>query len=177
MLQRQSGRLTQFRAQLSQPLVAALEGIRLRRVSVDDQRDGAREVVNHRQLFGQQQQDVWYAKVIRLGMLLCEQAEPWLDKVRGFKAEVAREPPRKARQAGHGGDLELRLEGSDVVQRIGNGLLARPEWRDVSHLVAAHLDAGAGAQADEAVAAEPLTAHHRFQQEGVAVVGEFEVNR
>ena len=53
-------------------------------------------------------------------MLLCEQAEPWLDIVRGFKAEVAREPVGKTRQARHGGNLELRLEGSDVVERIGS---------------------------------------------------------
>ena len=50
--------------------------------------------------------------------------------MRGFKAEVAREPPQSAASQARW-HLELRLKGSDVVQRIGNGLLVRPEWRDV----------------------------------------------
>ena len=86
-------------------------------------------------------------------------------------AEIAGQAAAKARQAGPQGHLEALLVSADEIQRVAAVALHHCA---IGHHLGHGLRAKtAGAQqrarwqADEAVAAETLAAHHRFQQETV----------
>ena len=126
-------------------------------------------------MLGEHQQDVGRAEQ-RPALAAVGQAR--LDVAHRVVAEVARQPAAEARQAGQRRHLEARLVVADEVQRIVGFVRGLAVWRWVSvTLLAAHRDAGLGGQADEGIAPEAFAALHRFQQVGIRLVGELEIQR
>ncbi len=97
-----------------QTLLRQLVSIGLFRVGIHDEGQHAGEVVHHRQLLGEHQQDVRRADCV--GFVDFGQAR--LDIAYRVIAEIARQPAAEARQAGQRGDLEARLVFADEIQRI-----------------------------------------------------------
>ena len=147
-------------------------GIRigLCRVGVHHERELAREVVDHRQLFGLQQQDVGHAQVVsraRMRQLL-------FDVTHRVVAKIARQATTKTWQPFAQGHLETLLVIGHKVQRIacmgfdhhaighhlGFGLLAKTRGTQQ----------GARRQTNEAVAPKALAAHHRLEQKAALAV-------
>jgi hypothetical protein len=104
--------------------------------------------------------------------------ESGFDVAHRVVAEGADQAAAEARQAGQVGHLEARHElGNEahrvaVVASLGDAVAAEHHDRALDHR-----DARAGSQADEGIAAEALAALHRFEQVGVGVVGQLEVDR
>jgi len=123
----------------------------------------ARQVVDHRQFFALQQQDVGAAQ----GVGRARGFELLLDVAHRVVTKVAGQATAKTRQARTQRDFETFLIVRDEIQRIG----ARGfHHRAVGHHLGAHLSAKAhgahqraGRQADEAVAPKTLATDHRFQ--------------
>ena len=158
-------------------------GIRtwLRRVGIHDERKLARQVVDHGQLLGLQQQDVGHTQIIwraRSGEFLFDVAHRVVPK-------VARQATAKARQALEQGHLEALLVRRHKVQRVAVvGFLHHA----IGHHLGLGLSAktagaqhGAGGQANEAKAPKALATHHRLQQKAALALllhmGELEVQR
>ena len=171
---RRGHRVAQLVGELVEAALRGEVGVGLRRVGVDDEVEPARQVVDHRELLGLQQQDVGRVEAAGLG----RPGEPGLDVAHGVVAEVACEPAAEARQARAQGDLEAALVGLDEVERVA---LVRLDDAAVGHDLGrppGGLHAGARGQADEGVAAEALAADDRFQQEALRLpAGELEVQR
>jgi hypothetical protein len=142
-------------------------GAGLGRVGVHHDVQLARQVVDHGQLFALQQQDVGRAHVIgRAGGF-----QLFLDVTHRVVAKVARQATAETRHAGLDGHFEALLVGGNEVQRVA--------VRGFHHAaIGHHLGLGgctkargtqqrAGGQANEAVAAKTLAAHHRLQQKAV----------
>ncbi len=87
--------LAQAVQQLGEALARAAVRVRLAGLRIDDQRELARQVVDDRELFRNEEQDVGHAE--RIGLPRC--AEPLLDVAHRLVAEVADEPAAKTRQA------------------------------------------------------------------------------
>ena len=176
---RRADRVLELLAQLAQAPLGVGIGLGLRRVGVDDQVELAREVVDHRQLLALQQQDVGAAQRVGRAALL----QLLLDVAHRVVAEVAGQAAAEARQAGPQRHLEALLVGRDEVQRVAarclDHLAVGDDLGQRLGAEAAGAQQGARRQADEAVAAEALAAHHRFQQEAVAAavlgVGQLEI--
>lgn len=156
-------RLAQLHAQLAQALAGTGVGFRRGRVSVDDQVELAGQVVDHGQLFAQQQLDVGQVQVVRLLRV----GELLLDISHRVIAEVAGQAAAKARQAGAQGHLEALLEVGDEVERVAFVGFHHAAIRDHFGAHARGAQQRTGMQADERVASEALAAHHGFEQEGV----------
>jgi hypothetical protein len=167
---RRADRVLQLLLQLAQPLLAVGVRLGLAGVGVHDQVQLAGQVVDDRQLLALQQQDVGTAQGVRRAALF----ELLLDVAHHVVAEVARKTAAEPRQAGPQGDLEAALVGRHEVQRVALGPLDHLAIGDhLGHRVGAKAGGAqqrAGRQADEAVAAEALAAHDRFEQEAVAAV-------
>ena len=141
----------------------------------------ARQVVDHRQFFGLQQQNVRTAQGV--GWTCVQQL--FFNMPHGVIAKIARESATKPRHTGAQRHFETLLVGGDEIQRI-----AMVGFNDdtVGHHLGVRLVAktlctqkSMGGQADETVAPESLATHHRFQQKTVfaAVMGEcqFQIQR
>ena len=90
-------------------------GVWLRRVGINDQKELARQVVDHRQFFALQQQNVGATQGIwRAGV-----DQFFFDVAHGVVAKIACQPTTKPRQARAQRNLETFLIGIDKVQRIG----------------------------------------------------------
>jgi hypothetical protein len=178
---RRADRVLQLLLQLAQALLAVRVRLGLAGVGVHDQVQLARQVVDDRQLLALQQQDVGAAQGVGRAALF----QLLLDVAHHVVAEVAGQAAAEPRQARTQGHLEAALVGRDEVQRVALGALDHLAVGDhLGHRVGAEAGGAqqrAGGQADEAVAAEALAAHHRFQQEAVAAValgvGQLQVQR
>ena len=173
-LGRQMHRRMQLVGQFGETQMTLRIGIRLHRVGVGDEVELAGEVVEHRQLLGQHQQDVRRVQHVVLVLV----GEALLDIADGVVAEVAGQPAGEARQPRHRRGLEACLEVGDEIQRVGQAVLLD----DLAvgfhrQQMGANPEHGARRQADEGVAPEALAAHHRFEQVGIGRVGELEVHR
>ena len=171
-------RVRQLVFQGLQPGRAARIRVGRGRVHIDHQMQLARQVVDHRQLFALQQQDVGAMQLVgrATGFQL------FLDVAHRVVAKIARQSATKARHTGAQRHLEALLVAGNKVQRIGLRGLDH-------HAVGHHLGAGLGAkattaqqgarrQANKAVAPKALATHHRLQQKRVRRVGrELEVER
>ncbi len=167
-------RTAQHLQQLFQALAAALIGAGCTWIDVHDEIDFARQVVDHRELLRQQEQDVRHAERIGLGVA----GELFLDIADGVVAEIADQAAAETRQAGLRGRLEARLILPDVLQRVvGSRAALELGVFELAAFVAAHLEPRFSGQPDERIAAEALAADHRFEQVGVRLIGELEVDR
>jgi len=136
-------------------------------VGVDDDVGAPRQVVDHRQFLGLQQQDVGQAEIVGLGL-----RQLLLEKPHGVVAEVAGQPAAEARHARPQRDLELGKvlldEGERVAALLGDHRAVGHHLDPVpARLADEGADRRARRQADERVAAEALAAYHRLEQEGV----------
>ncbi len=171
---RRRDRIAQLVGQLVEAALGGEEGVRARRIGVDDQVEPPGQVVDDGQLFGLQQQDVGRVEAARL----VRAGQARLDVAHGVVAEIAREAAAKARQARTQRHLEALLERLDESERV-----AVVRLDDLA--VGDHLGAHAGAlhprarrQADERVAPEALAADDGLQQEALRLsAGELEVQR
>ena len=107
--------------------------------------------------------------------------EFFLHVTHGVVAKVTHQSTAKTWQLGGGverRDLELRQIFFDGIQRISHRLLpcffAACELRA---LVAAHFETRFRGQANERVTPEAFTTNHGFEQIGIGLVGELEINR
>ncbi|MCY1521654.1 hypothetical protein D9M68_564760 [compost metagenome] len=172
-------RVLELVLQLAQAALAHGIGLGLLRVGVDDQVELARQVVDDREFFALQQQDVGAAQRVGRAAFF----ELALDVAHGVVAEVAGQAAAEARQAGPQRDLEALLVVGHEVQRVALGglddLAVGHDFGDGLVAEARGTQQGARRQADEAVAPEALAAHHRFEQEAVLAaalrMGELEV--
>ena len=174
---RRLNRRTQTRAQFAQTMLRF--GIRFGpgRIGVDDQIELAREVVDDRDFFGQQQLNVGQVEIVgRRGV-----RELLLDVAHRVITEVAGETAAETRQARTRRDFEALLILLDERERIAFIRLDDVAVRDDLRLAVLHAHGRAGRQPDERVAPEALAAHDGFQQERVRAVAlglrELEVER
>ena len=161
--------------QLAQPLPRVLVRAFPGRVGEYDQVQPAGQVVDHRELLGQEQQHVRAAE--RVGLEPAAR-EPRLDPARRVVAEVAHESAAQPRQARQFRRLESREKTAHEFQRIDalGFFHDRVAVRDGD--VAPHgAHRRARRQADERIAAEALAADHRFEQVGIGPVGQLEIDR
>ena len=135
-------------------------------------------VVHHRQFVRNQQQHVRRAQRVRLRA----GQGPRLHVAHHFVAEIPRKTARELERAGrrrHAVALEVAahvLEGVALhlfQADVGTARIAQ----QAPHRRAACLDALGAGQADEGIAPEALTAHHRLEQVTVGAAGELEVHR
>ena len=160
-------RLGQLGLEFRQARLARSVGIGCGRVHIDHQVQLARQVVDDGQLFALQQQDVGRAQLVGRAAGL----QLFLDVAHGVVAKVAGQAAAKARHAGLQRHLETLLVLGDEVQRVGAGGFHHHAIGDDFGAgigaKTAGAQQGAGGQANKAVAAKALAAHHRFQQKAV----------
>lgn len=151
-----------------------LESIGLGRVGEDDRVHLACQVVEHHHRVGNHQQNVRHPQ--RIGVWAFAQA--LFHVTHAVVAEIPHQAAIEARQARDGRHVVARLERFDEGQRV-------------LHIVAFDLDAVMGdadvivmhpqdraaRQADDRVTAPLFTALHRFQQVGIGLVGQLQVDR
>ncbi len=103
--------------------------------------------------------------------------EPRLDVTNGLVPKVTSQATRKTRQAFHTRSLELREVGLDELKWVALEREVRCAGHLETNVSVTRLDAGAGRQANEGVAAKALTPHHRLEQKTVRCGREFQVGR
>ena len=134
----------------------------------------AGQVVEHHNGVGNHQQNVRHAQRIRVRAF----AQTLLDIAHTVVTEVTDQSTVEARQAGDGRHVVARLEGFNEGQRVFDvmafGLDAIDGDADVMVMNPQH---GAARQADDRITAPFLAALHRFEQVGVGLVGQFQVDR
>jgi len=95
-----------------------------------------------------------------------------------FVAKTADQAAEKARQLRPGPALMRAWQAETKSRGLSCSAWLTSMPRPVLGTgMAAHLEAGLRGQADEGVAAETLAALHRFQQIGIGLVGQLEINR
>ena len=141
---------------------------------MDDQVQATLEVVEHRQLFRQHQQDVRRVEFVRL----VAASESRLDVADALEAEPAHQPAGEAGQAFEFRDRVRGAQRFDFGEGIGD-LAAFDDLAVVAdfHGMATEGDHPFRGQADDGITAEAFAAFHRLQQVGVRGVGEFQVDR
>ena len=134
----------------------------------------AGEVVEHHHRVGHHQQDVRHAQRIRVRAL----AQALFHITHAVITEIAHQAAVETRQAGDGRHVVASLEGFDEGQRVFS-LVAFDLDAVVGHadVMVMNPQHGAARQADDRVTAPLLAALHRFQQVGVGLVGQFQVDR
>ena len=107
--------------------------------------------------------------------------EFFFDIAHGVVAKVTDQPAAKTRQLRcifDGRDFETREIFFDVIQRVGNRALfcncAACKFRA---LIAADFDARFRSESNKRIPSETLAADHGFEQVGIRLVGELEVDR
>ena len=110
-------RFAQLASQRLQPVVRVPIRVRFGRIGVDDERNLAREIIDHGQLFGEQQQHVgnvgklfgkWWRRCCELS----------LDMANDVVAEIAGESTAEAWQPEFGGGTVAPQKGSDELEWI-----------------------------------------------------------
>ena len=173
-LRRNLRRRAQRGEQFAQPRARLLIRTRDFGFGVHHQRQFSRKVVDDGDLLGQHQQYVGRAQRIRRrGMRKAR-----LDIAHRVVAEAADQPAAETRQAGQGRHLEALEISVDERQRIARvGALGDAVARQYQDGPAAHVDARGRGEPDEGIAAEALAALHRFEQIGIGLVGQLEIDR
>ena len=166
-------RRTQFFEQFLEAALRPTKRARHFGFRVNDQRELAGEVVDNRDLFREQQQNVGRAeRIVELGA-----GQPRLDVAHRVVAEAADQPAREARQIVAWRHLDALHELGDVIERVAViAPLDQPVAGEQQRRALVHFDARVGRQADHRIAAEALAALHRFEQVAVGLVGEFQVD-
>src|SRR5450631_2192017 len=151
-------------------------GVGLGRIRIDDERDLAREIVDDRELLGQEEKDVRNVGELG-GRCRCGRRKLRLDMTNGVVTEISGEAPAEARQSGTGRGPVPTQEFPD--ERKGIALMALDDASPILHfdLPAARADPKLRGQPDERIAAEAFPADHRLEQVGEALVSELEVER
>ena len=166
----------QPRLQFTQSLPRLRIGLALSRVGVHDQVDAARQVIDHCDFFGEQQQDVGHADVVGLWP-----REFLLDHSHRVVTEVAGQSAGKARQPGAHRHLELIGVALHGRERITVDCLRHYATFDNfgRRAIATNKRSNRRAcgQPNKRIAAEALAADDRFQQERVGLVGELQIKR
>ena len=153
--------------ELLQTLLPMFISMLLGGVHINQQGQLARKVVNHGQLFGLQQQDIWTAQSIgrtAVRQFLFNVSHRVVAKIAGQAATKARHPRAKRH-------LETLLVAGYEVQRVA---MVGFHHHAIGHHLGVRVRAktigtqqGTRGQANEAVSAKPLAAHHRFEQKAV----------
>jgi hypothetical protein len=173
-LRAECDRFAQPGEQFPEPGLRLLVGAGNAGLGIDDQRQLAREVVDHRNFFGKQQHDVGNSEVVRfLGA-----RQPGFDIADGVVAEAADQATAEARQAGGRSGTKALHVLADEVERVGV-VFAFGDAIAVQHqhLMRIDHDPRRAGQADDRVTAKALAALHRFEQVGVGAVGQLQVDR
>ena len=110
--ERDGAALAQLGTDVFEAFAGAFVAIGLRRIGVNDEVDFAAQIVNHRQILRQHQQDVGRAERIGFGGVFQAVGEVF-EIVDGFVTEVADQSAGKARQAWDFGCFETVVEGFD----------------------------------------------------------------
>ena len=138
-------------------------GVGLGRVGVHNQGEFAAEVVNHRQLFALQEQDVGAVQLVGRTRFL----QFFLDVAHCVIPKIAGQTTAKARHAGLQRNFETLLVQSNEVQRVEvagfNDDTVGDDFGFRVSAKAARPQQSPCWQADEAVAAKALATHHRFK--------------
>ena len=165
--------LAQAMRQRVQPAVGARPCLRLARVGVDDQVQPALEVVEHRQLVAEHQQDVGRAQLVRLRV----RAQARLDVFDALEAEPADQAAGEAGQAIELRHLVQRAQAFDFGQRVFD-LTAFHDFAVFANFerMATEFVHPPRRQADDRIAAEAFAALHRFEQVGMRAVGQLQVD-
>ncbi len=156
--------------QLSQTRLGLCISIGLRRVGVHDEGELAREVINHRQLFGLQQQDVGHAQIIGRARV----HEFLFDMAHGVVTKVACQAAAKTWQSLTQRHFETLLVVGHKIERVACVSFDH-------HAIGHHLGLRGIAkttctqqrtrwQTNEAVTPKALTAHHGFEQEAALAI-------
>ncbi len=173
---RRFDRPIQPRLQFTQSLPRLRIGLALARVGIHDQVNAAREVIDDRNFFGEQKQDVGHADVVGLRL-----RELLFDHSHRVVAEIAGQSTGKARQPGAHRHLELVGVALHRDKRVAVERLRHDAAFDNfgRRAIAANKRANRRAcgQPDKRIAAEALASDDRFQQERVRLVGELQVQR
>ena len=151
---------------------ASVVGVWLGGVGVNDEGEFAGEVVNHRQFFALQQQDIGAVQLVgRAGFL-----QLFLDVAHSVVPKITRQTTTKTRHAGLQGNFEALLVLGDEVQRVdAAGFNDDAIGDDFGFRIcakAAGPQQSASWQADKAVATKALATHDGFKQKTV-VAGVF----
>src|SRR6266567_142371 len=145
-------------------------------IGVDDERNLSGQVIDHRQLFGQQQQDLGDIGELAAGRGR-RRCKPRLDMPHRVVGEVASEPAAEAGQSGDRCGAIPALEPGNEIERVAGVALGNA--LAVIHLDVAttRTDARRRGQAYERIAAETLAADNRLEQERERAVRELDVER
>src|SRR6266567_7367106 len=145
-------------------------------IGVDDERNLSGQVIDHRQLFGQQQQYLGDIGELAAGRGR-RRCKPRLDMPHRVVGEVASEPAAEAGQSGHRCGAIPALEPGNEIERVAGVALGNA--LAVIHLDVAttRTDARRRGQAYERIAAETLAADNRLEQERERAVRELDVER
>ncbi len=155
-----------------QPQLRLLITARQRRVGVDNQVQGAGQVIEHQHLIGHHQQDVGISQGI--GWRGVTQAR--LDITHRVVTEVTHQAAREDRQARNLGDTKPGLEALDILQRI----LLMAGMADYAvdlngDIISRHLQYRSTRQANDGVSPPFLATLYRFEQVGIRAIGQLEV--
>ena len=160
-------RVLELLPQIPQALFGVRIGLGLTRVGIDDEVKLTRQVVDHRQLFTLQQQDVRATQRVGWTGFF----ELFLDVTHGVIPKIPGQATTKARQSRAQSHLEALLIVRNEIQRIQAGSLDHfAVFYHLGHGFSAESTSPhqrAGWQPDEAVAAKPLTTDNGFQQKAV----------
>ena len=178
---RRAHRVLEHVFQIAQAFFGTDVGLGCCGVGVHHQVKLARQVVDDRQFFGLQQQDVGASHGVGWAAVL----QLFLDVAHRVVAKVTGQSATKARHARAQGHFESLLIAGNEVQRVAVvGFHHHAVGHDLGvRFVAKTIGTQQGAcwQPNEAVAAKALAAHHRLQQKTVLAAvlgeGEFEVQR
>ena len=170
---RHRNRCAQFVDQFAQAALGATKRARHFRLGIHHQGELAGEVVDNRDLFGEQQQDVRRAdRVVFFGA-----GQTRLDVTHRVVTEAADQAAGKTRQALVGRHLDALHELGHVIERIAIvATLDQAVAGEQQRAALVHFDTRVGRQADHRIATKALAALHRFEQVGVGLVGQLQVN-
>ena len=144
------------------------------RLGINNQRQLARQVIDHRNLLRQEQDDVRHAQGIRFVRM----GKAGFDIAHGVVAEAADQPAAKARQTRQRRDAETFQIRADEIQRISVvRTLGNTVAIEQQNLPGIDDQTGRAGEADKRIAAETLAALDGFEQVGIRAVGQLEVDR
>src|SRR5262249_44932044 len=116
-LKRNAARLAQLAPQRMQPVMRIPVAVGFGGIGIDDQRDPSRKVIDDRELFGQQQQDVRDVRKLRRASRR-RIGELRFDMAHGVVAKVAGKATAKAWKTGPRCRAEAVEKLSDELERI-----------------------------------------------------------
>jgi hypothetical protein len=156
--------------QFPEPGLRLLVGAGNAGLGIDDQRQLARKVVDHRNFFGKQQDDVGNSEVVRF----LRARQPGFDIADGVIAEATDQATAEAWQTGGRSGAKALHVLADEVERVGV-VFAFGDAIAVQHqhLMRIDHDPRRTGKTDDRVTAKALAALHRFQQVAVGLLASF----